>query len=137
MKQKYIFAVAEIIVLGIVILLAITVLQDEYLFGWAAHNWIFYSVLGAIVLLLTFLNKIIVSFCMTAGITLGIFIGSFLGNVIKISNESKIIEGMTGEEIYRLRHHPGFEIWMGIILLSIVVGFIVQLIVTKKRRSDV
>jgi len=72
---------------------------------------------------------------MTIGITTGIFAGNYLGGLIKGYNESKIVEGMRAEEIYRLRHHPGFEIWIGIILLFIVIGIIVQITVTKKRAN--
>ncbi len=134
MKQKFIYAVIEVIILVLVELLGFTVLSQEYLFGWAAHNWIFYLVLGVAVLVLIFFKKVIVSVCMTAGITLGIFIGNFLGNVIKIYNESKIVESMTREEVYRLQHHPGFEIWMGTIFVSMVVGFFIHIISAKKRR---
>lgn len=134
MKQKGIYAVGEAILLGPVGLLAVTLLKDEYLFGWAAHNWRFYFILGTIALLLVFLKKTMVSISMTAGIILGIFIGNFLGNAIKMNNKNKIIEGMSMEERYRLSHHSGFEIWMGIILLSIVGGCVVQIILAKNRK---
>jgi hypothetical protein len=134
MKQKLIYAVIETIILVVVGLLAFTVLNQEYLFGWAAHNWSFYLVLGIVALLFIFFHRVIVSVCMTAGITLGIFIGNFLGTVIKVYNESKIVERMTGEEVYRLQHHPGFEIWMGTILVSLVIGFTIHTISAKKHR---
>ena len=136
MKQKGIYLIVHAIILGIIELLAFTVLNEDYLFEWVAHNWIYYLILAAVVLLLVVFDKKIVSVCMTAGISLGIFIGSFLGNTIKLHNMNKIVESMTGEEIYRLRHHYGFEIWLGIILFSFVIGFMIQVIVIKSRRSD-
>lgn len=61
---------------------------------------------------------------MTIRITTGIFLGNYLGTVIKIYNESKILDDVKAEEIYRLRHHPEFEIWICIILLFIAIGAI-------------
>lgn len=124
--NKYIYVIIEIFVLVIIALLAFTVLNTEYLFGWAAHNWKFYLVLCAIALLLFFLNGRIVSVFMTIGIGTGIFAGNYLGALIKKYNESKIFENMNTEEIYRLKHHPGFEIWIGVILLFIVIGIVIQ-----------
>ena len=132
--NKYICVMIEAFVLAVMALLAFTVLNTEYLFGWAAHNWKFYFVLCAVVLLLFFLHKRLVSASMTIGIAIGIFVGNYLGALIKRYNESKIAEGMKAEEVYRLKHHPGFEIWIGIILLSIVIGIIMQIIYTKKNR---
>ncbi|WIV12717.1 hypothetical protein [Proteiniborus sp. MB09-C3] len=127
-RNKYIYAIIEVFILVVIALLAFTVLNTEYLFEWAAHNWNFYLFLGAIALLLLFLNKRFVSAFMTTGIVVGIFVGNYLGRLIKGFNEGKIVEGMKAEEVYRLRHHPGFEIWIGVILLSIVIGIVMQMI---------
>lgn len=136
MKQKkYIYAFIEAIILAVLALLAFTVLNTEYLFGWVAHNWRFYLLLGTVALILAFLNKQLVSAYMTGGIIIGIFLGNFLGSVIKEINESKIVEGMKAEEVYRLKHHPGFEIWITIVFLSIVTGIIIMIIDVKKRRK--
>ncbi|MGF7060662.1 hypothetical protein [Brassicibacter mesophilus] len=134
MKQKRnIYVIIEIIILAVVALLVFTVLNTEYLFEWAAHNWKFYFILVVIVLLLIFLNKQLISAFMTAGIVVGIFVGNYLGKLIKGLNEAKIVEGMKAEEVYRLHHNPGFEIWIGIILLSIIIGIITQIAATRKR----
>ncbi|BCJ94459.1 hypothetical protein acsn021_20280 [Anaerocolumna cellulosilytica] len=134
MKQnKIIWVVLEVIVLAIILLLGFTVLNTEYLFAWLAHNWAFYMLLGFIALSFLLLNKQYVSLCMTAGIITGIFIGNYLGRFIKGVNVSKIVEDMNTEEIYRLRHNPGFEIWIGIILIFIVIGSIIQITISKKH----
>lgn len=136
MKQnKYIYAIFEFLILALVLLISFTVLNSEYLFGWAAHNWKFYLILSSVALLFLFLKKRLVSVFMTIGITTGIFVGNYLGALIKSYNESKILDGMKAEEIYRLRHHPGFEIWIGIIILFIVIGAIMQIAVKKKRSN--
>lgn len=134
MKQnKYIYAIFEFLILALVFLISFTVLNSEYLFGWAAHNWKFYLILCSVSLLFLFLRKRLVSVFMTMGISSGIFVGNYLGALIKSYNESKILDGMKAEEIHRLRHHPGFEIWIGIIILFIVIGAIMQVSVKKKR----
>ena len=132
-RKRCMYLIIEAIILTMVALLAFTVLNTEYLFQWAAHNWKFYSVLGVIALLLIFLNKQLISAFMTAGIVIGIFLGNFLGGAIKGVNEGKIVEGMRAEEIYKHQHHPGFEIWMGIILLSIIIGVVIHITISKKR----
>lgn len=134
-RKKYVYAVIEAVILAVVAGLAFTVLNIEYLFQWAAHNWKFYLALGLITLLLIFLNQQFVSVLMTAGIVVGIFAGNYLGRFIKGLNEGKIMEGMKAEEVYRLQHNPGFEIWMGVILVSVVIGIVIQIIVTRKRRE--
>ena len=115
--NKYSYAIIGILILATIFLLSVTILNSEYLFGWTAHNWKFYLVLVAMPLLLLFLNKRFVSAFMSIGIAIGIFVGNFLGKSIKILNEGKIVEGMKQEEIWKLRHHPGFEIWISIIFL--------------------
>ncbi len=131
-QNKYRYLIFELLILGIVLLISFTVLNSEYLFGWISHNWKFYLVLSSIALFLLFMKKRLISVFMTIGITTGIFVGNYLGALIKGYNEQKIIDSMKMEEIYRLRHHPGFEIWIGIILLFIVIGAIIQIAIKKK-----
>ncbi|MTI67434.1 MAG: hypothetical protein FH753_12690 [Firmicutes bacterium] len=134
-EKKYMYVIIEAIILSVIALLTFTVFNSEYLFKWVAHNWIFYLVLGVIALSMTILNKQFISAFMTVGIVIGIFVGNYVGRSIKLLNESKIVEGMKAEEVYRLRHHPGFEIWISIILLSIIIGIIMQIIITKKLET--
>lgn len=131
-RNKYRYLIFELLILGIVLLISFTALNSEYLFGWIARNWKFYLVLSSIALFLLLMKKKLVSVFMTIGITTGIFVGNYLGALIKGYNERKIIDGMKMEEIYRLKHHPGFEIWIGIILLSIGIGVIIQIAIKKK-----
>lgn len=116
-------------------ILAITALNHEYLFGWVSHNWEFYLILCAIALFLLVFKKSVISISMMIGITIGIFVGNFLGHSIKVSNELIIIEGMEAEMVYRLQHHPGFEIWIGTILFTIVVGIFVHFF-TKEPKTE-
>jgi uncharacterized membrane protein YczE len=122
---KLLFGI-EILAFLFTYILAITALNHEYLFGWVSHNWGFYLILCAIALFLLVFKKSVISISMMIGITIGIFVGNFLGHSLKGSNEQLIIEGMEAEMVYRLQHHPGFEIWIGTILFAIVVGIVVQ-----------
>ena len=134
MKQnKYIYAITEVVVLAIIILLAFTALNSQYLFGWAAHNWMFYLVLSSIPLTLLILNKQIVSVLMTIGIALGIFAGNYLGAMLRNHNIGKIIKGMAAEEVARLHLNQGFIIWISIIILFIIIGVIMQASIKKKK----
>ena len=136
MKQnKYIYAIIEVIVLAVVILLAFTALNSQYLFGWVAHNWMFYLVLSTIPLILLLLNRQIVSVLMTIGIAIGIFAGNYLGAMLRDYNIGKIIEGMGAEEVARLHSHQGFKIWISIIVLFIIIGTIMQINSIKKTSN--
>ena len=136
MKQnKYIYGIIEIVVLTVVILLAFTTLNSQYLFGWAAHNWMFYLVLSSIPLILLLLNKQIVSVLMTIGIAVGIFAGNYLGAMLRNHNIGKIVEGMGAEEVARLHLNQGFIIWIGIIILFIIIGITMQ--VGAKKISNI
>lgn len=134
-QKKYRYLIFEILILGMVLLISFTVLNSEYLFGWIVYNWKLYLILSSIALFLLFMKKRLVSVFMTIGISHGIFVGNYLGALIKSYNERKIIGSMKIEEIYRLRHHPGFEIWIGIILLFIVIGVIVEIAIKKKSNQ--
>ena len=136
MKNTKLLIVIEMLTLFIPYNLSKSVLNHEYLFGWVAHNWEFYLILCAIALFLLLFKKSIISISMMIGITIGIFVGNFLGHSIKDSNEQLIIEGMEAELVYRLQHHPGFEIWIGTILFAIVVGIVVQLFLSKNQKQS-
>lgn len=136
MKNPKLLFCIEILVFFITYILAKTVLNHEYLFGWVDHHWEFYLILCAIALILLMFKKSIISISMMIGITIGIFVGNFLGYSIKVSNEQLIIEGMEAEIVYRLQHHPGFEIWIGTILLAIIIGTIIQFYLSKKQKQS-
>ena len=136
MKQILLICVIiEAIAFSVIASLAVTTFNSGYLFGWIADNWVFYLGLIGVSLLLLPFNKKFVSGFMVAGIVIGVFIGNYIGNMIVAFNQGKIVEDMNAEDIYRLHHHPGFEIWIGVILLFISIGIIVQLIHAKKRSN--
>lgn len=80
-------------------------------------------------------KKQLVSAFMSTGIVVGLFIGNYLGDLIRKLNMEKVVEGMTNQEIVRLHHDPGFSIWAVIILISIIIGVMVQTIISKRRAN--
>lgn len=46
-------------------------------------------------------------------------------------NISKIVQGMSTEQVSRLDQQPGFEIWMSLIVLSFVIGIIINFVIKK------
>ncbi len=131
-RNKPMYGIVQGLVLVLTFLLASTMLNSEYLFQWADQNRLFYLALCVVPLVLLLLNKNLMSAFITMGIVAGIFIGNYLGGWINTYNESKITAIMSAEEVARLRHHPGFEIWMGVILTSAVIGMIAQRFYAKE-----
>lgn len=126
------FGVMEVLSLAGIYILAATFFNSEYLFNWIAHNRTFYFLLCGIPLMLLLFNKKLVSASITIGITGGVFIGNYLGRWINNYNEGRITAGMSAEEVARLQHHPGFEIWMGVIFIALVIGVIIQRVIARK-----
>lgn len=123
----FICAIIETLAFAVTAFFAFKTFNSEYLFGWIADNWVFYLGLIGVSLLLLPFNKKFVSGFMVAGIVIGVFIGNYIGNMIVAFNQGKIVEEMNAEDIYRLQHHPGFEIWIGTIFLLVLIGIIVQI----------
>lgn len=132
-RDGFKLALIEILVLSMILLLGFTILNQEYLFAWIAHNWIFYLFLSLAVLFLIAFKKKIISILMTLGIFVGSFLGNYLGGFIRANNIKKIIDGMTGEEVYRMQHHPGFEIWIGTIVFFLLIGIILNLFIKRNK----
>lgn len=82
--------------------LSYTVLQ-EYLFVWTADNK--YCYIWGFSFLLIFIQKPVLSYCITFGNILGIFIGQYLGDFMRSIRMRKITEYTTPEERWRLSLH--------------------------------
>lgn len=124
----------EAVIFGLIYLASILLFKNEYLFQWALHNWKFTLVLTLLPLILLGMNYKAASFVLFLGISGGIFLGNFLGNTISEQNILKITDGMSAEQIYHLNHHPGFEIWMLSVGISLILGLILQVIVSRKSK---
>lgn len=71
------YLVVEAAILLLVGIVSFTVLNNEYLFGWVAHNWKFYLILAGIPVLLLGFGWRFMSAELTAGIVLGLFGGNY------------------------------------------------------------
>ena len=132
-KEGFKLAFIEIILLTIIPLLGFTLLKEEYLFAWISHNWTFYLLLSLTVLILIAFNKKSISILMALGIFVGSFLGNYMGGFIRANNIKKIVEGMTAEQVYRMHHHPGFEIWIGTIIFFILIGTILNVFIKRNK----
>lgn len=86
-----------------------------YLFGWTTHN--FYCGLWLLSPALVLLGQNVWARFVTGGNVLAVLCGQFLGDWIK---------GMLPPDPYGTRLHPGFLIWVGLMLVSVVLGGFVQ-----------
>lgn len=106
-----------------------TLFQD-YLFVWTAQNK--YCYIWVLSLLLILMQKPLISYCITLGNILGIFIGQYLGDHLRAVSMSKITQYSTAEEQWHLSLHYGVLIWIIVIVLVSVIGFLYT-IYTKKK----
>ena len=101
--------------------LSYTVFQ-EYLFVWTADNK--YCYIWIFSFLLIFMQKSVLSYCITFGNILGIFVGQYLGDFMHSIRMSKITEYTTAEERWRLSLHYGVLIWIIVIIFVFTIGFL-------------
>jgi membrane protein YqaA with SNARE-associated domain len=106
---------------------------DIYLPVWTADNYYLY--IWVPVILLTLLNKTIISLFITAGNLIGILAGQVLGDIIRHNNMKKITDSMPEGQKYYLRSHKGAYIWMLTIIISLLLG-VAASIIYKKRFGD-
>ena len=106
-----------------------TLFQD-YLFVWTAQNK--YCYIWVLSLLLILMQKPLISYCITLGNILGIFIGQYLGDHLRAVSMSRITQYSTAEEQWHLSLHYGVLIWIIVIVLVSVIGFLYT-IYTKKK----
>ena len=106
-----------------------TLFQD-YLFVWTAQNK--YCYIWVLSLMLILMQKPLISYCITLGNILGIFIGQYLGDHLRAVSMSKITQYSTAEEQWHLSLHYGVLIWIIVIVLVSVIGFLYT-IYTKKK----
>lgn len=122
----------ELIVFSFVFLLAATIFKDEYLFGWAIHNWTFFLILCLVPLFLVLINKRLISTFMSIGIVGGLFIGNYLGDYLRAINIAKITPEISNQEIAKLHLDPGFFIWIAIIIGFAIVSVLAELLTRRK-----
>jgi hypothetical protein len=134
---SYRLLLAEIVLFILLYILSKTVFAETYLFAWAAHRWYRYVFFFMPAALFALYNKYKLSISLLVGTVVGLFTGNYLGDYIVGLNKAKIAAGaenLSNEQIYRLSHHPGFEIWIGIVLAALLVGLILEVISESRKK---
>lgn len=124
MKKRYLFLLANEGSFLILYLISTFFLRDVYLPGWTADNRYLY--LWVAPFFLDLLGYHWVSVSIFLGNLAGVIFGQVIGDFIVRMNVAKITPEMSSGQVQQLRTHPGFLIWLGIVVLFIIVGIILQ-----------
>ena len=124
MKKRYVFLFANAGSFLILYLVSIVFLRDVYLPDWTAQNHYLYLWIAPIILDLLDLHWVSVS--ISLGNLAGVVFGQLLGDWIVRVNIAKITPEMSPGQAQQLRTHPGFLIWLGVLLLFTAAGIYLQ-----------
>ncbi len=111
-------------------LLSKTIFNNYYLFEWTASHLYLYTWLIAIVLILS--KKYSYALMLSLANFFAVFIGQFVGDYLKQLNMAKITTTNDAETIAHLSNHHGFEIYLSLILITMIGFFIID----KKRPKN-
>lgn len=130
-RQNVILAFLLFFVYLLLYILSRTILSDRYLFEWTSRHW--YLGICLIAVLLVFFKKQVVAVAMTVGNLVGVLFGQTVGNYIQLENVEKITYAMSEGQKAKLHTHYGVALWLGIILVSLLTGIILQKICGKRH----
>ena len=124
MKKRSLFLLANAGSFLILYWISTFFLQDVDLPDWTAQNHYLYLWIAPIVLDLLDLHWVSVS--ISLGNLAGVIFGQVIGDFIVRINLARITPEMAPGQAQQLRTHPGFWIWLGMILLFILAGILLQ-----------
>ena len=124
MKKRSLFLLANAGSFLILYLISAFFLQDIYLPDWTAQNHYLYLWVAPFFLDLSGYHWVSVS--ISLGNLAGVIFGQVMGDFIVRINTAKITPEMTPGQAQQLRTHPGFLIWLGVIVLFTIAGIILQ-----------
>ena len=124
MKKRHSFLLANAGCFLILYLVSIIFLRDVYLPDWTAQNHYLYLWIAPIILDLLDLHW--VSTSISLGNLAGVVFGQLLGDWIVRVNVAKITPEMAPGQAQQLRTHPGFLIWLGVLLIFTAAGIYLQ-----------
>lgn len=130
-KLRLIHAGIQLLLTAILFLISKTLLQDLYLYKWTAEH-LYLFVIPAI-LVATYLGKFKLSYTVCLWNISLVILGQILGDFIRNKNMDKISDITPAEEVYRLSHHYGFDIWFFGLILITLVAIILQVKKERKR----
>lgn len=131
-KKLIAFITAVIVYLGLQVL-SMTALSEVYTFKWMADHLYCYTWISVLVLIA--LDCTSLSYYITFGNLVGTIIGELLGSFIREQRMSKITPEMNVEEVHERSIHYGVLICLITIIAFLVVGIIINIILSKRRKQ--
>ncbi len=131
-KKLIAFITAVIVYLGLQVL-SMTALSEVYTFKWMADHLYCYTWIAVLVLIA--LDCTSLSYYLTFGNLIGTIVGEILGGFIREQRMGKITPEMEAGEIHERSIHYGVLIWLITIIASLVVGIIVNILLSKRRKQ--
>ena len=106
--------------------------QDNYLLEWMLRHW--YLGIWVIAAITGWMNAKW-GYALSYSYALAVVFGQVTGEFIRNRNIAKVTAEMTNQEIVRLHHHPGFQLWMAAFALLMVL-FGVFSLYQKSRKAQ-
>ena len=106
--------------------------QDSYLLEWMLRHW--YLGIWVIAAITAWMNAKW-GYALSYSYALAVVFGQVTGEFIRNCNIAKVTAEMTNQEIARLHHHPGFQLWMAAFALLMVL-FGVFSLYQKSRKAQ-
>lgn len=131
-KKLIAFITAVIVYLGLQVL-SMTALSEVYTFKWMADHLYCYTWISVLVLIAFDCTSL--SYYITFGNLVGTIIGELLGSFIREQRMSKITPEMNVEEVHERSIHYGVLICLITIIAFLVVGIIINIILSKRRKQ--
>lgn len=114
--------------------LSMTVLHDDYVFGWLGDNK--YSYVWVLAAVMIVFDQTLISYFLTFGTILGACIGKFLGDYLEEKTLAKITPDMDlGQVSMIIDHaHKGVFIYWFTVFICLIVGIVLSVILGKRRK---
>ena len=128
-KNNILIWIIALVPFPLLYIISAYVLNDIYLFEWTSRHW--YCGLWLIVIIACFFRSrfaIVLSYANVAAIILG----QVFGDMLRSYNISRISADMTADYKAYLHTHYGVQIWLGLVLLTIIVCATISIIRGKK-----
>ena len=120
-KTSYLIS---ILAFGVIFSLSKLFLKDLYVFNWAANQK--YMYIWILVLLLIYHEKKLIAHFLVWGNVAGLLFGQIYGDILLTRSVAKIKPDMDSGTIYRLSCHQGAFIWAKVLIVSLVIGLLIE-----------
>lgn len=132
-QNKLLLASLYLLPFLILYIISALALNELYLFKWLLDRW--YLFVWMIAVILAYRQKHFIAISLTIGSILGVPLGQFCGDIVRNHNIQGITASMSPEEVAKRHLHPGVPIWIITVLLSVLVGIILESHYKKSRET--